>query len=417
MDELYFDNAATSWPKPPEVLQAVADYWQTGGSLGRSTSRIGEDIARMIEDLRDDLARLIGANVRTEIVFCSSATDGLNLLIHGFLLRSSRASGYFANGAAHCSEKIRILSSHAEHNSVLRPLHGWVESGTVELQMAPCDTMGRLDVAQTIRQLKDSPAFDLVCLTHASNVTGIVNDLGPIGKYCQEHHVPFLIDAAQTVGHTEVDVRELGCDFLVAAGHKGLMGPLGTGFFYARESSSELVDSLRVGGTGASSLSVDSVLSSPEKWEAGNANVPGLVGLRAALPLLLDAEKSKQRRETVDALSKSLWDGLATIDGLQLIADVGHNPFGDHYGIQEEQPAHRVPVISCLPELLDVQTVSEALSQAGIVSRSGYHCAPLIHSILGTQAGGTLRLSPGPFSTVHQVEQVIETLASVLRVN
>ncbi len=404
MSQLYFDNAATSWPKPPEVLLAMQTYMaQSGLTYGRTAGVNASLVGRQISQLRHWVAGMIGASAQ-EIAFTYNATDALNLAINGIVIAAMR-QGKLRSGAA-AKFPLRVITSQIEHNSVLRPLNYWQQHGKVDVQTVPCDRLGRIDIGRLLEMADESTA--LVCLSHASNVTGMVQDAEAVGKHCERHGIAFLLDAAQTMGHIPVDINRIRCDFLVSAGHKALLGPLGTGILYVRQDIEPFVDCLRSGGTGTQSHLPLPATNSPEKWEAGSLNVGGLLGLAAGIEVLQSGGLQRHYQHA-NHLCSQIWKLLLAVPEVNLVADDGS---GDPFS----QLGQRMPVISLTSQVLEPNECSLAIESAGgLVTRSGYHCAPLIHNALGTTNGGTLRISPGAFNDTQQIETLVECLKAVLQ--
>lgn len=382
MPRLYFDNAATSWPKPDSVYRAVDHAMRDlGVSIGRATYRTATEANRLVEATRDSIARLIGAENRNTIVFTFSCTDSLSTAILGLLQPGDH-----------------VVTSVAEHNSVLRPLTHLQRTQSVRVSHVDCDATGRLDPAEILATIGSETK--LVVLTHASNVTGTIQDLAPVGKYCQQNGIPFLIDAAQSVGHLSIDLRDLGCDLLAAAGHKGLLGPLGTGFLYVSDRVAEKLRPLRFGGTGSSQVTDQLPIAIPEKMEAGNLNLPGIIGLAAGIAFL-NSEEGIELADQSRRQSQEIWQTLDSFSGVTL--------YGAHDAI------HRLPVFALQFKDLDCHEVASILdTQWSIQVRAGLHCAPRLHQRLGTaQTGGLVRISPGLFTTDGQISQLLEAIQSV----
>lgn len=379
---IYLDNAATSWPKPDSVYTAV-DHYQR--ELGAAYARGGYDTAvrvqAVVDRCRSRAARLLGVSEPKRVIFTFNATDSLNLAIRG-VLRSGD----------------HVIVSVLEHNSVSRPLRHLERDGAVEVtRIAPSD--GERITVDDVRPAIQSNTR-LIALIHASNVTGTIQAIEPIGQLAREEGILFLVDAAQTAGAIPIAFDSLPVDLLACAGHKGLLGPLGTGLLCLADGVAEGLESLRMGGTGTQSeldLQPDTL---PDRYESGNHNVPGLFGLDAALGELLergvDSVRAHERQ-----LTEQLLNGIATIRGVTL---VGRNDL-----------EHRLGVVSITSGAFDPHTLSSLLAhEFGIETRAGLHCAPGIHRWLGTlQTGGTTRFSVGPFSTSNDVETAIKALTTL----
>ena len=382
---IYLDNAATSWPKPEAVYDAVDRYQrEIGAPNGRSGYREALEANRIVERARRGVAELIGVGNPSQIVFGCNGTDVLNLAIRG-IVRSGD----------------HVVTSVCDHNSVLRPLRALRETLDVDVTYVPCDGQGFVspdDVRAALR-----PNTRLVAMIHASNVTGAIQPIDEIGRAVREGDAFFLVDAAQSLGHVPIDVRRLDVDLLAAPGHKGLLGPLGTGVLYIRPGVERELQPLRRGGTGTRSEEDRQPDDLPDKFEPGNHNLPGLAGLAAATEFL--------RNETIQALhshhsqlSTRLIDGLREIDGITI-----HGP---------QTADHRTSVVSVTVDGYDPQELAAVLESARhIQCRAGLHCAPRMHESLGTTAGGgTLRFSPGYSTTLEEIDATITALQNVAEV-
>jgi cysteine desulfurase family protein len=379
---IYLDNAATSWPKPESVYVAVDRYQRLlGAPAGRSGYSEAGEVGRLVEQARSAVARILGTRDPHSIAFLHNGTDALNSAIHGAL-----------------REGDHVVSSEAEHNSVLRPLNHLASRGRIAVTYVPCDSTGTLDPDDVQSALR--PDTRLVALSHASNVTGVVQPLEEVGRILRSHDALFLIDAAQSVGHLPFTVDQLQCDLLAAPGHKGLLGPLGTGLLYVRPGLEDQLQSHRQGGTGTQSDREEHPDTMPSKFEAGNANVPGIVGLGAGCMYLLERGVASVHAATRQ-LAEELWNMLATIDGVRRF---GPAP-----------PAERVAVVSLNIDGYDPQEVAAALDSAYQVQvRAGLHCAARLHRALGTlESGGTVRLSLGPFNTADQINTAVEAIQEI----
>ncbi len=374
---IYLDNAATSWPKPPAVYDAVDDYQRRlGAPAGRSAYAEASEVERMVASARRGVAQLLGAGEPRRIIFTCNGTDSLNLAIHGIL-----------------SPGDHVVTSVVEHNSVLRPLRELEESAGVEVTRVPCDAAGLIDPAAVRSALR--PQTALVAITHASNVTGALQPVAEIGAVVREHGAVYLLDAAQTLGHAPIDVEKLSVDLLAAPGHKGLLAPLGTGLLYVRDGIEEQLRSVRQGGTGSVSEDDHQPNVLPDKYESGNHNVPGLVGLMASVGYLWQRGVGAVREHEAQ-LTERLLTGLAAAEAIRV------------FGPREIK--QRVGVVSFTVDGYDPQEVA-AMFDAGwrVQSRAGLHCAPLAHQALGTlRSGGTVRLSVGPFNTTQDIDTAVQ---------
>lgn len=381
----YFDNAATSWPKPPGVADAVRDYLLNNGtSAGRGAYREAIESGRLLDHCRAAVRRLFGLAPADAVIFTLNCTDALNLAIKGLI-----------------GTRGHLVTTAVDHNSVLRPVNGVQDRGGVltSILSAHPDTT-RIDPRDLQRTLRDDTS--LVIVNHASNVTGAVQPVEEIARICRSAGVPFLLDAAQTAGHLPINFHRLPLDLLALPGHKGLLGPLGTGVLCIRESLIDRLAPFREGGTGSASERPVQPAFAPDKFEAGSHNAPGIAGLHAALAWI-EARGIEQLRRHELALMQQLIDGLASIDGLKL------------YG--PRTPNERVGVFSVRIDGLDPAELSAILdSQFGVQTRSGLHCAPLAHRTIGTDRdGGTTRISMGPFTSADDVAFVINALSTVAR--
>lgn len=372
---IYLDNAATSWPKPDAVYGAVDEYQRhNGAAAGRGVYRSAQAAERIVSQGRKRLADFIGAKSPQQIVFTLNGTDSLNLALQGVLRPGDH-----------------VVTSVCEHNSVLRPLHALGQSQQVTSTLVGCNGEGVVDPDEVRRAITANTR--LIALTQASNVTGAVQPLAEVGKIAAEKNVLFLVDAAQSLGHFAIDVNELGCHLLAAPGHKGLLAPLGTGLLYIAPGIESQLQPIRHGGTGTRSDEPQQPKSMPDRYEAGNLNVPGIAGLNAGIAWL--QERGLEEVQWHEAELREL-----LVNELVAMANV------IVYGPRGEQPA--VGVVSFNIRDFDPQEVAAALdAAAGLELRSGLHCAPLMHTALGTAPSGTVRASFGPFTTAEDVRSLI----------
>lgn len=379
-EQVYLDHAATSSPKPPAVAERVRRYLAEDSlSAGRGSYRRAEQIAREILATRTALARLLGAESAERIVFTGGGTEALNLVLQGLLQPGQH-----------------VVATELEHNSVLRPLAWLRKQRGISVTYIPPDDQGRVDPQAMTNAFR--PETRLVCCLHASNVTGA---LQPVTEICQRARaagVLSLVDAAQTVGHWPVDVQEMGCDFLATPAHKGLLGPLGVGVLYVATGREGELAPLILGGTGTRSEQEEPPTEMPARYEAGSLNVPGLLGLGAALKTVTP-EFVQQEAERQQELTQSLLARLRDIPGLVLHAD-------------EIPPAERIGVISLSLPGQDPRVLENILdAHFQVETRGGLHCAPRTHAWLGTAPqGGTLRLSLGHSTTPAHLDHVTHAL-------
>lgn len=372
---IYLDNAATSFPKPEEVYVAVDRYQrELGVAAGRGSSQAAAEVHNVIDRCRSRAARMFGVARPEQVVFTNNGTDSLNLALHGLLRPGDR-----------------VLTSVWEHNSVLRPLATLRERG-VTTEFIP--TGGELFDLDVLKAALRSPCR-MVVVTHASNVTGDVLPVREIAQLARDAGALVLLDAAQTTGHLPVHLDGLGVDLIAAPGHKGLMGPLGTGLLAFRAGIEQQLEPLRQGGTGSHSQSDRQPDHAPDRYESGNLNVPGLFGLEAALAW---HETREQPNETPFSL---FTDALGQIPGL----------VWQH----REAATERVDVASVSFPKLEPQVAAGLLeTHFGIETRAGLHCAPRAHHELGTaEQGGTVRFSAGAFTTSTEVEAALEALSQI----
>jgi cysteine desulfurase family protein len=377
---IYLDNAATSWPKPEAVYTAVDRYQRDiGAAAGRGAYRDAIEAQRLVDDARRRIAALLAVSDPTRIVFGCNGTDVLNLALHGLL-----------------REGDHVVTTVCEHNSVLRPLAELARTRNLEVTHVRCDGAGVVDPQDVERAFR--PHTRLVAVTHASNVTGAIQPVAEIKRLAGS--ILVLVDAAQSAGHLPIDIGALGVDLLAASGHKGLLGPLGTGVLYIRPGLEQMITPVRQGGTGVNSRDDRQPDEMPYRYEAGNLNTAALAGLAASAEYL-----QQQSVAAIAAHESQLVDRL--IEGLQALSTV--RPFGP------KEAAKRAPVVSFEVEGYDPQEFAAALdATAGVQCRAGLHCAPLMHRALGTdERGGLIRLSVGWSTTVEEVELAVRVISAI----
>lgn len=376
---IYLDNAATSGRKPEAVYTAMDDAIRNcSGNPGRSGHAVSLAAGRIVEDARLSCMRLLNADDASEIAFTFNTTAALNTAIYGIVRPGTH-----------------VITSSLEHNSVSRPLEHLRTLGT-ELTVIDASVDSGADPEAVKKALR--PDTSLVVMTHISNVTGTVNDIRSVGEVCREAGVPFLVDAAQSLGTRPVDVKADNIDMLAFPGHKGLLGPQGTGGLYVRKGIE--TEPLTRGGTGSFSESPEQPRRMPDRLESGTLNVPGLAGLTAGVRFLLETgiDKIKQRE---DELRLMLYEGLSGLKGIRIISPA---PGFDAGG-----------VLSFVIKGMDPSETAMILDSGfGIAVRSGLHCAPYAHSMLGTiDTGGTVRVSPNWFTDDSDIEAFIDAVSEI----
>jgi cysteine desulfurase family protein len=365
---MYLDNAATSYPKPEVVYETVLRVMrEVGASPGRGGHRRSLEAARLLFQAREAVADFIGAADSSRIIFTGNATGALNLALQGTLQPGDH-----------------VVTTTMEHNSLLRPLYALRDRG-VELTIVAAESDGVVAVDQLRQALRPNTA--LVAVSHVSNVCGAIQPLEEIAQLCHAAGVRLLVDAAQSAGHLPLSVTDLPIDMLAAPGHKGLLGPSGTGFLYVAPHI-DLRPVLQ-GGTGTNSTAEAQPLIVPDGFEAGTHNVPALAGLQAGIDYLTARAIGAVHQFESDLLLQAE-QALRDIDGVTV-----HGP---------HNPAQRCSVLSFTIAGLDATELAAELDQRfDIALRAGLHCAPLAHRTLGTLPGGTVRLSPGLFTTPEEI--------------
>ncbi len=382
---LYMDNAATSFPKPLVVTEAMVRYAnELGASAGRGAYAEAMETGAMIAECRRRLNRLFHGENHDHFIFTLNCSDALNLAIKGLIKPG---------------EKSHAICTHIDHNSILRPLNAMVDAGLIEQTRVPVGGKTGLVDPNEIRKAIRSDT-KLIAITHVSNVTGTIQPIREIGKIARENAVPFIVDAAQSAGHVPIDVQADCIDLLAAPGHKALLGPLGTGFLYIRPGVEKMLRTIREGGTGSVSEDDRQPNFMPDKYEPGSHNAIGLIGLSEGVKYVADQTVEKLMAHDLD-LVRTFLEGVSNIEGLT------------YFGPQGVR--HRIGVFTIKIDGYDPQELSAILeSQFGILTRSGIHCAPLAHAAIGTlQSGGATRFSFGPFLSKQDVKFATDALGEI----
>lgn len=378
--EVYFDNPATSWPKPEAVYQAMDHFMrEVGANPGRSGHRRSLAAGRIVYEAREEVARLLNAPDPAGIVFTMNVTDSLNLAMKG-ILRSGD----------------HVITTGMEHNSVLRPLTALRNKGIIELTEAACSPVGELDPAEVGKAVKKNTR--MVVMSHASNVVGAIQPVEAVAAIAREEGIITLIDGAQSAGSIPVDVQALSVDLYAFTGHKGLLGPQGTGGLYVREGIN--IGAWREGGTGSrSELDVQPDFL-PDSLEAGTANTVGLAGLAAGVRFVRTEGVGKILAYERQLL-KQLLDGLQQHERVRV------------YGPRD--PAKLTPVVSCNIVGMDGGDVGFRLDRDyNIACRTGLHCAPHAHKTIGTYPQGTIRFGLSYFNTTAEVDYVVSAIGDII---
>lgn len=375
---IYLDNAATTLRKPPQVISAVVEAMQTLGNAARGAHENSLQASRMIYDTRCALARLFGFSHPERVIFTANATESLNLALNGL----------FSPGD-------HVITTDLEHNSVLRPLYRLEDLGIISLDFVPADRMGNPDYSAFENLIR--PNTRAIVTTHASNLTGNLVDLPRVSAIAKFHGLLLVVDASQTAGSIPISMEELGIDLLCFTGHKGLMGPQGTGGLCV--SSGVTLRPWKVGGSGIHSYSRTQPEDYPTCLEAGTLNGHGIAGLSAAVDFLLETGvEAIARRER--ELTFRFYRGVKDIPGVTVYGDFS-------------QP-QRAAIVALNLENEDSGQVADALMEDyGIAVRSGAHCAPRMHQALGTQNQGAVRFSFSWFTTEAEIDAAVAALAQL----
>jgi cysteine desulfurase family protein len=398
---IYLDNAATSFPKPPQVVKSVLHFMEeVGANPGRAGHQLSIEASCIVQHARENLATLFNITDPKRIVFTMNATESLNTVLYGFLNHGDN-----------------VIISSMEHNSVVRPLKYLEENSVITLTIAPCDNKGFLDIDGLKKLIKKNTA--LMVLNHASNVCGTIQDVRAVKSAIGD--IPLLLDAAQTAGCYPIDVKDDGIDFLAFTGHKGLLGPQGTGGLYIREGLS--VRPLKRGGTGSISEKTKQPDFLPDSLESGTQNNPGIAGLGAGVDFILKEGVNKIKNHEA-SLTSTLLRELHGLPGLAIYGPLKAElqtatismtfdsilPTGDNHTFGGCGSIN----LAWMEEGTPVADVGHILdSEFDIFIRVGLHCAPLAHKTLGTFPEGTVRFSMGYFNTLQDVEYTAKVIRKI----
>lgn len=371
---IYMDNAATTLQKPECVAKAVVNAMNSFGNAGRGLNDASMGASRVVYDTREKLCRLFHGENPKQFAFTSNATESLNTAIQGLIGPGDH-----------------VITTMMEHNSVLRPLYEREAVG-VELTILKCDTYGNISYEEIEAAIRENTKA-IVC-THGSNLTGNLTDIGRIGAIAKKHGILLIADASQTAGLIPIDVQEMQIDVLCFTGHKGLYGPQGTGGIYVRPGVE--IKPLKRGGSGIETYNKNHPAQMPTALEAGTLNSHGIAGLNAALTYIEETGVEHICQLALERMWQ-FYEGVCDIPGVTV--------YGDFSGKE------RVPIVSLNIEDFDSAEVSdELLTEYGIATRAGGHCAPLMHEVLGNVEQGAVRFSFSHFNTQEEVEKAISAI-------
>ncbi|MBR3867066.1 MAG: aminotransferase class V-fold PLP-dependent enzyme [Butyricicoccus sp.] len=372
---IYLDNAATTLHKPDCVIEAVVHAMQTAGNAARGAHGTSLSAARTVYAARETLAAFFGCPRPDHVVFTQNATEALNIALCGLL---------------HAGD--HVITTDLEHNSVLRPLYRLARERGVALDFVPADARGRIDYDAFAPRIR--PATKAIICTHASNLTGNLIDLARVSEIAHAHGLLFIVDASQTAGTVPIDMARMGIDVLCFTGHKGLLGPQGTGGLCIRPGVE--IDPFKVGGSGVHSFDRAQPMDYPTRLEAGTLNSHGIAGLAAAVAWLQEIGPDAVR-EKEQLLMRRFYEGVSGIAGVTVYGDFST---GD-----------RAAIVSLNIGDVDSAEIADILSEDyGIAIRAGAHCAPRMHEALGTAEQGAVRFSFSYFNTTEEIDAAVRAI-------
>lgn len=377
---IYFDNAATTFPKPPEVIEAVSDCLRNYcANPGRGGHKLALQSGRVLLEARELLAELYNSNLPDRIILTQNATESLNLALKGYLRKGSH-----------------VITTSMEHNAMVRPLKALEQLG-VETTVVQCSSEGEIDTKNIEKAIRKDTV--LIAATHASNVVGTIMPIDEIGGLAKNYGLEFLVDASQTAGVYDIDVNKMNISMLAFTGHKSLMGPQGTGGLYIRDGLE--LNPLKEGGTGSKSDSLYQPDILPDRLESGTHNTPGIAGLCAGINYIKKIGMANIRTHEQE-LAQYFIDGLEGIKQVKV------------YGTKDANK--QAPVVSINIGDVGSSEISYILDQTfDIATRSGLHCAPLAHRTIGTIEQGAVRFSFGYFNTKEEIEKAIAAISQITK--
>ena len=378
---IYFDQAATSYPKPKSVVEAMVHFMsEVGVNVGRGSYREAYTADHVVYETRELLKTLFNASDSKNVIFTANITQSLNMVLKGYLKPGDH-----------------VLVSAMEHNAVMRPLIQLKANG-VTFDRIPCTSEGELILESIEGLIKNNTKA--IIMTHASNVCGTMMPIEEVGKLCEKHRLKFIVDAAQTAGVIDIDMKAMHIDVLTFTGHKSLLGPQGIGGFLLTDEMALSIEPYIAGGTGSFSHTEDMPSQMPDKFEAGTLNTPGVYGLNAALKYLMALGLNEIRNKEM-ALTQMFLEGLKRFPNVTVIG--------------KQETFNRTAVVSIQIEGIDIAHVAYLLDKEyHIMTRVGLHCAPHAHKTLGTYPIGTLRFSFGHLNTPDEIQTCLEALETIL---
>ena len=389
---IYLDNAATTLYKPESVIEAVANAMRTQGNASRGVHGATLSASRAVYDARNKIAKFFNFDKASNVIFTCNSTESLNIAINGTI-----------------KEGDRVVSTDTEHNSVLRPLYHLQKARGIDLQFVKADTKGLLSL-DDFEKLIDKNT-KVVVVNHASNLTGNVNDIKSIGEIAHKNGAIFIVDGSQSAGTMKVDLRELDIDIYCFTGHKGLLGPQGTGGLLVKDGIE--VDAWKRGGSGVKTYEEDQPHEYPTRLEAGTLNSHGIAGLSAAIDYLNEigiANIHKKEKE----LTEYFYNAVTKIDGVKVYGDFSWVGANGSVGASSASPLGHAAIVSLNIKDYDSGEVSDALSNDyGIATRPGAHCAPRLHIALGTKYQGAVRFSFSYNTNYEELDTAINALKEI----
>ena len=378
--EVYLDNASTTFPKPKIVIDSIYNYLTNiGGNANRSIYSNSLESSRQLLIAREKIATLFNFDKSENVIFTNNVTTSLNYLIRGI-----------AKPGNH------IITSSMEHNSVLRPLTDCKNKLNIELDIIQGDNKGFININDIKKLVKTNTKA--IIISHASNVTGSIQNIKSIGSFCNDSNILFIVDSAQSAGVLDIDMKKIKANAIAFTGHKSILGPQGIGGFIIDDKCNTLCDSIISGGTGSLSHSLDQPTFLPDKFESGTMNMPGIIGLSNAIDYINTIGLNNIKEQNKN-LRNYLINGLMNIEGINVYGDLTSN--------------NATTCVSFNYKDIDPSEVAFFLDENGIKSRAGLHCAPLAHKSIHTFPKGTVRLSISHFTTKEELDYTLSIINKI----